>query len=161
MPLMTVDEIDKVISAWINEELQLGSKFEWVQIFENKGEGCSNPHPHCQIWASSFLPNEARLEDVRQREYKDKNKRLLLRDYLEAELKKEEPNRIVLCNDSWVVLVSALAIIFIFQWRNSMCPLHHRTTRYPFGLYGHLRLSFCPGWMFSVCHNCHKYSDYI
>ena len=43
----------------------------WVQIFENKGAamGCSNPHPHCQIWASSFLPNEAAVKERNLREY--------------------------------------------------------------------------------------------
>ena len=163
MPLMTVDEICNVISAWIKEELELSSKFEWVQIFENKGEGCSNPHPHCQIWASSFLPNEPRLEDLQQREYWNKNKRLLLRDYLQAELKKE-PNRIVLSNDSWVVLVSVLAIIFILQWYiieyiyfSSFIMIF----RYHFGLYGHLKLFSYQGWMYNVCHNCHKNNDYI
>jgi UDPglucose--hexose-1-phosphate uridylyltransferase len=43
-----------------------------VQIFENKGAvmGCSNPHPHCQIWASSFLPNEAQIKDTHLRQYR-------------------------------------------------------------------------------------------
>ena len=115
MAVMTADEICKVISAWIKEEIELGSKFEWVQIFENKGEimGCSNPHPHCQIWASSFLPNEPRLENLQQLQYWKKNKRLLLQDYLQAELKKEQPNRIVLSNESWVVLVSSFVLPFL------------------------------------------------
>jgi galactose-1-phosphate uridylyltransferase len=50
--------------------LELGAKFKWVQLFENKGQamGCSNPHPHCQIWATSFLPNTAYRKDKSQAE---------------------------------------------------------------------------------------------
>ena len=54
-----------VVETWIEETLTLGEKYKWVQIFENKGEGSSNSHPHCQIWASSFLPNEAAVKDIR------------------------------------------------------------------------------------------------
>ena len=51
--------------------------------------GCSNPHPHCQIWASSFMPNEPRIKDVYQREYYEAHGRPLLLDYVNAELKKQ------------------------------------------------------------------------
>ena len=56
------------MDAWSQETLTMGSKFKWVQIFENKGECASNPHPHSQIWASSFLPNEASIKDVKMKE---------------------------------------------------------------------------------------------
>lgn len=71
--------------------VELGTKYDWVQIFENKGAimGCSNPHPHCQIWASSFMPNEARVKDVHQRKYFEKHGRPLLMDYVEQELKNQ------------------------------------------------------------------------
>lgn len=61
LPLMTRPEIRKVVDAWADEVAELGKTYNWVQVFENKGQamGCSNPHPHCQIWASSFLPNNA------------------------------------------------------------------------------------------------------
>jgi len=67
---------------------ELGGKYQWVQIFENKGAimGCSNPHPHCQIWASSFLPNEPRIKDVFQKEYFSKHGRPLLMDYVQREI---------------------------------------------------------------------------
>ena len=69
----------------------MGVKYDWVQIFENKGAimGCSNPHPHCQIWASSFMPNEPRIKDVYQREYYEAHGRPLLLDYVNTELKKQ------------------------------------------------------------------------
>lgn len=66
----------------------LGKKYQWVQIFENKGAimGCSNPHPHCQIWASSFLPNEPRIKNEKQEEYYKKYGRPMLMDYVKQEL---------------------------------------------------------------------------
>lgn len=105
LPLMTVEEILKVIEAWIHQSIELGRHYKWVQIFENKGEiqGCSNPHPHCQIWASSFLPNIPSKEDRTQKDYLAKYGTPLLVEYLKEELKYKE--RIVLENDHWVVLV--------------------------------------------------------
>jgi UDPglucose--hexose-1-phosphate uridylyltransferase len=77
-----------LVHRWIEEMKELGPKYNWVQIFENKGAimGCSNPHPHCQIWSSSFLPNEPRIKDIHQKDYFAKNGRPLLMDYVEREL---------------------------------------------------------------------------
>jgi UDPglucose--hexose-1-phosphate uridylyltransferase len=88
---MTLEEIGSVIERWIQEMQELGPKYTWVQIFENKGaiQGCSNPHPHCQIWASSFLPNEPRIKEKYQKEYFDKHQRPLLMDYLKKELQRK------------------------------------------------------------------------
>ncbi|KGL76222.1 Galactose-1-phosphate uridylyltransferase, partial [Tinamus guttatus] len=76
-----------------------------MQIFENKGAmmGCSNPHPHCQIWASSFLPNEARLEDRTQREYRSQHGVPMLLEYAEQEARRKE--RLVVENVHWLVVV--------------------------------------------------------
>lgn len=51
LPLMSVREIRAVVDEWAAQTEELGRKFSWVQIFENKGAamGCSNPHPHCQV----------------------------------------------------------------------------------------------------------------
>lgn len=70
---------------------QLAPKYNWVQIFENRGEmmGCSNPHPHCQIWASNFIPNEPRIKDAHQLEYFKQYSRPLLLDYIQQEIEKE------------------------------------------------------------------------
>lgn len=75
---------------WIDQVVELGLVYEWVQIFENKGAvmGCSNPHPHCQIWASSFLPNEPRIKDEKQRDYYTNHGRPMLLDYVNRELEK-------------------------------------------------------------------------
>lgn len=69
---------------------ELGKKWAWVQIFENRGAimGCSNAHPHCQIWSSSFLPFEAKKKDDHLRDYYNRNKAPLLIDYVNKELVK-------------------------------------------------------------------------
>lgn len=105
LPEMDLDAIRAVVDLWQEQTAELGQKYPWVQIFENKGAsmGCSNPHPHGQIWASSFLPNEASKEDTNQANYFQKNKSSLLLDYCNYELEKEE--RIVTLNDDWLVVV--------------------------------------------------------
>ncbi len=67
---MTNDEMMPVIDAWIEVSNNL-QKYKWVQIFENRGKmmGCSNPHPHGQTWATSFLPNLPERADISQRKY--------------------------------------------------------------------------------------------
>lgn len=71
--------------------LELGEKWTWVQIFENRGAlmGCSNVHPHCQIWSSSFLPNEIRIKDGYLSDYYKRNKKPLLIDYMQKEVIKK------------------------------------------------------------------------
>ena len=87
LPLMKTEEVVTVIKEWSRISAQLGRRFKWVQIFENRGAmmGCSNPHPHCQIWSSDYLPNEAKTKDRTQREFFDKSKgeKVMLIDYLE------------------------------------------------------------------------------
>lgn len=107
---MTIDEIGEVIRQWIKEMLELGEKWSWVQIFENRGAlmGCSNAHPHCQIWSSSFIPNEAKIKDKFLRDYYQRKGRPLLMDYLQKELLKKE--RIVIENSDWLVVVPFWAV---------------------------------------------------
>lgn len=71
--------------------LELAEKWTWIQIFENRGAlmGCSNAHPHCQIWASSFLPNEARIKDGFLKDYYTRNGKPLLIDYMKKEILKQ------------------------------------------------------------------------
>lgn len=107
---MTHGEVFNVIEEWIKQTRELGNTYKWVQIFENRGAtmGCSNPHPHCQIWASNFLPNEAKLKDVNQYKYFEKHSKPLLQDYLQKELTKNE--RVVYENEEWVVVVPYWAV---------------------------------------------------
>jgi len=109
---MNVASIKNVIDVWKKEYLELGANdsINYVQIFENKGAvmGCSNPHPHGQIWSQSTLPNEVLKKDTQQRDYFTKTKRGLLEDYIKQELKAHK--RIIFENDSFVVLVPFWAV---------------------------------------------------
>ena len=73
LPRMSLEEIAAVVDIWACEYAELGSLpyINYVQIFENRGEamGCSNPHPHGQIWASQSIPNEPRKEQDSQLDY--------------------------------------------------------------------------------------------
>lgn len=86
-------------------------EYRYMQIFENKGAamGCSNPHPHCQIWTTSSMPEEPGKELVQMTKYrKEHNGRHLLADYVKLELAKEE--RILWQNDAFVVICPWWAI---------------------------------------------------
>lgn len=112
VPEMEETAIRKVIDAWVDEYETLKQKdfVGYVQIFENKGfvMGCSNPHPHGQIWASSSIPDEPLKKQVAQLKYWQKYKHSLLADYLEKELEKKE--RILFENEHFVALVPFWAV---------------------------------------------------
>jgi UDPglucose--hexose-1-phosphate uridylyltransferase len=109
---MQAAEIRAVVDTWCEEFANLGKdrRFRSVQIFENRGElmGCSNPHPHGQIWANENIPDELAREIASQEQYFDKHKRTLLSDYLELELEKGE--RVVCTTAHFVVLVPFWAV---------------------------------------------------
>ena len=109
---MEVEDIKKVVHAWQGEYDALASldTINYVQIFENKGAvmGCSNPHPHGQIWSQSTLPNEVEKKDEQQKKYFLKNDKSLLEDYLQQELAAKE--RIIYENEDFVALTPFWAI---------------------------------------------------
>ncbi len=104
LPQLSHDQVRDVIDAWAAQSAELGATYPWVQVFENKGAmmGCSNPHPHGQIWASSHIPDEPSLEDGLQRDYRDINGRALLLDVAEREM---GGPRVVVQNAHWIVVV--------------------------------------------------------
>ncbi len=110
LPELAIPEIRQVVDTWVRESAELGKLYRWVQIFENKGEmmGCSNPHPHGQIWAGSSLPAEPAKEHRQQREYLTQTGAILLLDYLRYEVECSE--RVVLENTHWVCLVPFWAV---------------------------------------------------
>jgi UDPglucose--hexose-1-phosphate uridylyltransferase len=110
LPEMETSQVRKVIEVWCEQVAELGRSYHWVQVFENKGAimGCSNPHPHGQVWASDRIPNEPTKEDHCQRQYFREKSRVLLVDYLELELAGR--NRLILENDHWCALVPYWAI---------------------------------------------------
>jgi UDPglucose--hexose-1-phosphate uridylyltransferase len=105
LPRMSEQAIRGVVDVWAAQAGELGARYTWVQVFENKGPimGCSNPHPHGQVWASDCLPNEPAKEDRQQAAYWREHQAPLLCDYLQEELDRAE--RIVVEDAHWVVLV--------------------------------------------------------
>lgn len=127
LPDMSPKEIQKVVRVWQEQYKELGdnSKINYVQIFENKGAvmGCSNPHPHGQIWSQSTLPNEVGKKHTQQFNYYEKNNSSLLGDYLAQELDKQE--RIIFENDGFVVLVPFWAV---WPFEAMIVPKRHMTS---------------------------------
>jgi UDPglucose--hexose-1-phosphate uridylyltransferase len=109
---MDVDDIGSLVDTWCEEFTALAAEpnVRAVQIFENRGAmmGCSNPHPHGQIWANETVPNELSKEVFRQREYFEKHNSSLLEDYLKLELRKQE--RVVCSNEHFAVVVPFWAV---------------------------------------------------
>lgn len=123
---MSVDAIAKVVATWSKEYTELAANpvINYVQIFENKGAvmGCSNPHPHGQIWSQSTLPNEVVKKATHQQAYFEKANRSLLGDYLKQELLQEE--RILFENRHFVVLVPFWAV---WPFETMIIPKQHQT----------------------------------
>src|SRR6202041_2666623 len=109
---MTVPEIEAVVDAWTAQYVELSAQpfIQHVQIFENRGAmmGASNPHPHCQIWATEHIPDEPSADLVNQREYNRLHNNCLLCDVLKLEI--EQRQRIVCENEEFVSLVPFWAV---------------------------------------------------
>jgi len=122
LPEMETDEIRKVVDLWCDQVHELGNIYRWVQIFENKGEimGCSNPHPHGQIWAMNQIPNEAIKENLFQKSYFSDQGAPLLIDYTQVE--DELGIRIVVENTQWIALVPFWAI---WPFETILIPRRH------------------------------------
>lgn len=102
---MSEAEVTVVVEHWAREVRELQVDYEHIQVFENRGDivGCSNPHPHGQIWAQSSVPTEVDLEDQEQRSYRARYGSRLLLDYARREIDAGE--RCVVMNDDWLVVV--------------------------------------------------------
>ena len=105
LPELSVNEITKVIQTWQDQCEELGHKYTWVQVFENKGAmmGCSNPHPHGQIWSQQHLPTIVSKKQLNMTNYYETYRTNLLLDYVNREI--ESQDRVVAQNDDWVVVV--------------------------------------------------------
>ncbi|RVT82607.1 UDP-glucose--hexose-1-phosphate uridylyltransferase [Rhodobacteraceae bacterium CCMM004] len=102
---MPVAGVRHVVDTWCAEFQDLSARYANVLIFENKGAamGCSNPHPHGQIWATDYLPCEVAREDDAQRDHHRRTGRPLLLDYARAEI--AAGTRIVFRTQYWLCLV--------------------------------------------------------
>ncbi len=101
---MPTADITRVVDVWAEQTAELGARYRWVQVFENRGAamGASNPHPHGQIWAGSALPVEARRESASQAGYLAATGRRLLLDYVAQE---SGGPRVVVETDEWLAVV--------------------------------------------------------
>jgi UDPglucose--hexose-1-phosphate uridylyltransferase len=109
---MTAQEIEVVVQTWMGQFRELGglNSINHVQIFENRGAmmGASNPHPHCQIWATAFIPDEPAKELAAQKAYLQSHRRCLFCDYVALEQRQHA--RVVCENEGFIVVVPFWAV---------------------------------------------------
>jgi UDPglucose--hexose-1-phosphate uridylyltransferase len=109
---MPIDGIRAVVDVWAAQCAELGARpdIAYIQLFENKGDimGCSNPHPHGQLWATAHVPTEIAKESHNQAVYFKQHGRSLLTDYLEHELR--DGARVLTQNDHFAALVPFWAV---------------------------------------------------
>ncbi len=105
LPELSQQEIVNVINTWQENYVDLAKQYECVHVFENKGAvmGCSQPHPHGQIWAHNHLSTEVAKENVQQKSYQQQQGSSLLQDYAQHESEAQE--RVVVENEHWLVVV--------------------------------------------------------
>lgn len=105
LPELSHEELVKVVETWVEQYSELAKTFNWVQVFENKGGmmGCSQPHPHGQIWAHDFLPSIANHEEDNQLSYFKKHNTNMLIDYATRE--SADGERTVVETEHWIAVV--------------------------------------------------------
>jgi UDPglucose--hexose-1-phosphate uridylyltransferase len=112
LPELSQPQVEAVVRTWTEQTINLGQAdfISYIQVFENKGAlmGCSNPHPHSQIWASSYIPNEPAKELGTQTAYMEKKGACLLCDYLKEE--QSSGKRLVTANEHFTALVPFWAV---------------------------------------------------
>src|SRR6516225_8589235 len=108
---LEIKEVENLISAWQGEYIDLGNRDEidHVLIFENKGEvvGVSNPHPHCQIYATNFVFKTIEIEVNASRRYLSRTGRTLFQDIIAAE--QREQTRIICENETAIAFLPYFA----------------------------------------------------
>jgi len=114
LPDMAPADVGRVVDTWAEQVEELGALpfVNYVQVFENKGAmmGCSNPHPHSQVWATESLPNEPAREQAALRDWHAQHGGCLLCEVLALELGPQAGVRVVLHNEHFVALVPFWAI---------------------------------------------------
>ena len=112
LPELEQPAVEDVVRTWMEQTADLATQdfIHYVQVFENKGAvmGCSNPHPHSQVWATEHIPNEPARELERQKAHFAEHGQALLSDYLKEEHQRRE--RVLFSNDHFTALVPYWAI---------------------------------------------------
>ena len=117
-------DLRRVVDTWAGQYRELGAResIRYVQIFENRGAmmGCSNPHPHCQIWCNAHLPNEVAKEQAAQLKWREARARCLICDYAALEAVRRE--RLVDENAAWMAVVPFWAV---WPFETMVMPRRH------------------------------------
>src|SRR4029079_10047114 len=104
-------EIETLLQVWQQQYLDLSSRddINHVLVFENKGEvvGVSNPHPHCQIYATNFVFKTIENYACLSRQHFDDTGRVLFQDILRAE--HDDGRRIIFENSSSIAFIPYFA----------------------------------------------------
>jgi UDPglucose--hexose-1-phosphate uridylyltransferase len=133
LPELSQSAVEEVVRMWGQESQTLGSLdfINYVQVFENKGAmmGCSNPHPHGQIWSTEHLPREVEKEDNTQRAFYQANGRTMVAEILAEEQRRAE--RIVYTNTHWSIIVPFWAV-----WPFEVMLIPHRPVQWVSDLSG-------------------------
>ncbi|HEX6467128.1 MAG TPA: UDP-glucose--hexose-1-phosphate uridylyltransferase [Terriglobales bacterium] len=124
---MQWNDIVEVVHTWSAQFQELGGRAEinYVQVFENRGAmmGASNPHPHCQIWATHSIPEAPAKELAAQRDYLHTHKSCLLCDY--TRLEEEQKIRVICRNEAFVAMVPFWAV---WPFEVLLCSRRHVAT---------------------------------
>lgn len=138
---LSLEDIARIVGEWAGVYRRRGSQeaIKYVQIFENKGimMGCSNPHPHGQIWSLNHIPTIAAAELASLARYAVNpsvepsaskapcgplGRPCLLCDYIHFELGvPEDQGRIVVRNKHFVALVPWWAV---WPFETLVLPYH-------------------------------------
>ena len=104
LPELPVEAVRAVVDSWCDQSAELGARYPYVQVFENKGAamGCSNPHPHGQLWATNYVPDEPATEDMTQREWLAAHGTPML---LDVAAREAGGAREIISNDRWLAIV--------------------------------------------------------
>lgn len=121
---MSAEEIEPVVHTWVGQFRELGGleSINHVQIFENRGAmmGASNPHPHCQIWATHTIPEAPAKELLAQRSFLKAHNHCLLCDYVALE--QSQNARVVWENEGFIALVPFWAV---WPFETLICSRRH------------------------------------
>jgi UDPglucose--hexose-1-phosphate uridylyltransferase len=104
LPELSVEQVASIIDCWRTQTAELGARNRWVQVFENKGAmmGCSNPHPHGQVWATNYVPHTPVIETRTQAEWLTEHGAPLLAQVAEREA---GGPRVVVETADWLAIV--------------------------------------------------------
>jgi UDPglucose--hexose-1-phosphate uridylyltransferase len=104
LPELSLGALEGVINCWCDQSADLGERYEWVQVFENKGQvmGCSNPHPHGQIWATDYVPDTPATEHRTQCDWYEDHRAALLLQLVEREA---GGPRVVVETEHWLAII--------------------------------------------------------